>query len=140
MAFLEQFVALTVATVKADREVSQVELDTIDSLAEGLQLDANAVKSAVKSELQKNVSVEEVAKAVSSQEDKELLLQACTIVALADNKLQSQEVDLLLKVCSALGLSQSSLVLSVAAVCQNNRAIQIEGNDSTFEDEIIIED
>lgn len=140
MNFLEQFAALTVATVKADREVAQVELDTIATLAEGLELDSAAVKAAVEKELKANNSIGSIAKTVGSQEDKELLLQSCIIVALADNKLQLKEVELLTQVCSALGLSQSTLLLSVAAVCQNNRAIQIEGNDSTFEDEIIIED
>lgn len=140
MNFLEQFAALTVATVKADREVAQVELDTIATLAEGLELDSAAVKAAVEKELKANNSIDSIAKTVGSQEDKELLLQSCIIVALADNKLQLKEVELLTQVCSALGLSQSTLLLSVAAVCQNNRAIQIEGNDSTFEDEIIIED
>ena len=48
MDFLEQFVALTVATVKADREMEQKEVDTIVFLADGLKLDTEAVAKAIK--------------------------------------------------------------------------------------------
>lgn len=140
MNFVEQFAALTVATVKADRQISPVELDTISRLAEELDLKAEEVSAAVNAELSKNTSAEEVAKQVSNVEDKNLLLESCIVVALADNVLQEKEVDLLSKLTSALGLPQSKLVLTIAAVCQNNRAIKIDGNDAEFLDEILLDD
>ena len=48
MDFLEQFVALTVATVKADREMEQKEVDTIVFLADGLKLDTEKVANIIK--------------------------------------------------------------------------------------------
>lgn len=140
MTFVQQFVALTVATVKADREVKQAELDAVMQLAEGLNLDAAEVKSLIDAELSKNTSVVDIAKTVGNDTDKEVLFQSCVIVALADNDLCAKEVDLLSDICSAMSLPQSLLVLSVAAVCQNNRQIKIEGNESDFDqDELIVD-
>lgn len=140
MNFQEQFVALTALTVKADREISQCEIDTIIMLAEGLKLNVDEVKKSIQSNLYQNSSVESIARTVAT-EDKLVMLESCIIVALADNKLQVKEVEFLTKLNNALGLPQTAFVLSIASVCQNNRQIKIEGNDSDFDkDEVVIED
>ena len=128
MDFLEQFVTLTVATVKADRDMSQKEIDTIVLLAEGLKLDTEAVTKAIKTKMYQHDSAEAIARSVAS-ENKLVIMQACILVALADNKLKMQEVEFLNKINSALGLPQSAFVLAIASVCQNNPQIQIEGNE-----------
>lgn len=127
MDFLEQFVTLTVATVKADREMSQKEIDTIVLLAEGLKLDTEAVAKAIKTKMYQHDSAEAIARSVAA-ENKLVIMQACILVALADNKLKMQEVDFLNKINAAFGLPQAAFVLAIASVCQNNPQIEIEGN------------
>ena len=132
MDFLEQFVALTVATVKADREMEQKEVDTIVFLADGLKLDTEAVAKAIKTKMYQHDSAEAIARTVAA-ENKLVLMQSCILVALADNKLKLQEVEFLNKINIALGLPQSAFVLAIASVCQNNPQIQIEGNETNSE-------
>ena len=132
MDFLEQFVTLTVATVKADREMSQKEIDTIVLIAEGLKLDTEAVAKAIKTKMYQHDSAEAIARSVAA-ENKLVIMQACILVALADNKLKMQEVEFLNKINSAFGLPQSAFVLAIASVCQNNPQIQIEGNETNPE-------
>ncbi len=127
MDFLEQFVTLTVATVKADREMSQKEIDTIVLLAEGLKLDTEAVAKAIKTKMYQHDSAEAIARSVAA-ENKLVIMQACILVALADNKLKMQEVEFLNKINAAFGLPQAAFVLAIASVCQNNPQIEIEGN------------
>ena len=129
MDFLEQFVTLTVATVKADREMSQKEIDTIVLLAEGLKLDAEAVAKAIKTKMYQHDSAEAIARSVAA-ENKLVIMQACILVALADNKLKMQEVEFLNKINAAFGLPQAAFVLAIASVCQNNPHIEIEGNET----------
>ena len=127
MDFLEQFVTLTVATVKADREMSQKEIDTIVLLAEGLKLDTETVAKAIKTKMYQHDSAEAIARSVAA-ENKLVIMQACILVALADNKLKMQEVEFLNKINAAFGLPQAAFVLAIASVCQNNPQIEIEGN------------
>ncbi len=129
MDFLEQFVTLTVATVKADREMSQKEIDTIVLLAEGLKLDTEAVAKAIKTKMYQHDSAEAIARSVAA-ENKLVIMQACILVALADNKLKMKEVEFLNKINAAFGLPQAAFVLAIASVCQNNPQIEIEGNET----------
>lgn len=129
MDFLEQFVTLTVATVIADREMSQKEIDTIVLLAEGLKLDTEAVAKAIKTKMYQHDSAEAIARSVAA-ENKLVIMQACILVALADNKLKMKEVEFLNKINAAFGLPQAAFVLAIASVCQNNPQIEIEGNET----------
>lgn len=140
--FTEQFVALTIATLKADGKERLDELGAILALAEGLELDKDEVENLIRQETQNTKrDLIEVAKSVTDMHDKEALMEACTIVALSDNELAEKEVDLLTTICNALGLSTSKMVLAIASVAQNNRDIKIAGNNNNFaEDEIIVED
>lgn len=129
MNFLEQFVAITLATVKADRDVSQKEIDTIVLLADGLKMDVEAVKKTIESKMYQHDSAEAIARSVAA-ENKLVVMQACILVALADGKLQLKEVELLNSINGALGLPQSTLILAIASICQNNPDIKIEGNET----------
>ena len=91
--------------------------------------------------MQNPSSIEAAAKLATDAEEKSLLLEACILIAVADNSLDLKEVEVLTKVCEALGLSQSKMALTLAAIAQNNRQIKIVGNDSDFDgDEMIFED
>ncbi|MCQ2192838.1 MAG: TerB family tellurite resistance protein [Paludibacteraceae bacterium] len=139
--FTEQIAALTVATAVANGKIETEELTEIYGLADSLELDANELKTAVAKEMQNPSSIEAAAKLATDAEEKSLLLEACILIAVADNSLDLKEVEVLTKVCEALGLSQSKMALTLAAIAQNNRQIKIVGNDSDFDgDEMIFED
>lgn len=129
MEFIDQFVALTTATVKADRDLNQKEIDTILMLAQSFKLDTEAVAKAIESKLYQHESAESIARSVEN-DNKLVLMQCCILVALADNKLNLQEVEFLNKINNALGLPTSTFVLAIASICQNNTNIQIEGNET----------
>lgn len=129
MEFIDQFVALTTATVKADRDLNQKEIDTILMLAQSFKLDTEAVAKTIESKLYQHESAESIARSVEN-DNKLVLMQCCILVALADNKLNLQEVEFLNKINNALGLPTSTFVLAIASICQNNTNIQIEGNET----------
>lgn len=127
MEFIDQFVALTTATVKADRDLNQKEIDTILMLAQSFKLDTEAVAKALETKLYQQDNPEYIARTVDA-ENKLVLMQCCILVALADNKLNLKEVEFLNKINNALGLPTSTMVLAIASICQNNPQIEIEGN------------
>lgn len=129
MEFIDQFVALTTATVKADRDLNQKEIDTILMLAQSFKLDTEAVAKALETKLYQQDNPEYIARTVDA-ENKLVLMQCCILVALADNKLNLKEVEYLNKINNAMGLPTSTFVLAIASICQNNPNIQIEGNEA----------
>ena len=129
MEFVDQFVALTSATVKADRDLNQKEIDTIIMLAQSFKLDTEAVAKALETKLYQQDNPEYIARTVEA-DNKLVLMQCCILVALADNKLNLKEVEFLNKINNAMGLPTSTFVLAIASICQNNPNIQIEGNET----------
>lgn len=129
MEFIDQFVALTSATVKADRDLNQKEIDTILMLAQSFKLDTEAVAKALETKLYQQDNPEYIARTVEA-DNKLVLMQCCILVALADNKLNLKEVEFLNKINNAMGLPTSTFVLAIASICQNNPNIQIEGNET----------
>lgn len=129
MEFVDQFVALTSATVKADRDLNQKEIDTILMLAQSFKLDTEAVAKALETKLYQQDNPEYIARTVEA-DNKLVLMQCCILVALADNKLNLKEVEFLNKINNAMGLPTSTFVLAIASICQNNPNIQIEGNET----------
>lgn len=132
--FTEQFVALTMATLKADGRALRDEIGAIKALAERFNLNAPEVEKLIHLEAQKkDVDPIAVAKNVSEQADKILLLEASAVVALSDRNLDEKEVDLLLAISNALGLPMSKFVLSIARVVQDDPNIQIAGKFRKYE-------
>lgn len=129
MEFVDQFVALTTATVKSDRDLNQKEIDTILMLAQSFKLDTEAVAKALETKLYQQDNPEYIARTVEA-DNKLVLMQCCILVALADNKLNLKEVEFLNKINNAMGLPTSTFVLAIASICQNNPNIEIEGNEA----------
>lgn len=142
--FTKQFVALTMATLRADGIIEQVELDTIKQQAADLELDPIEVEKAiaVENSIQENVDIEkyikEIGSTVDNLGDKHCIMDGCILVALSDKILKESEVKVLKFVCEALGFSLERMVLDIAIITQNDRSIKIEGSDSDFD--VIIED
>jgi len=144
--FTKQFVALTMATLRADGIIEQVELDTIKEQAADLELDMVEVEKCIaeESNIQKNVNIEsyikEIGSSVENLGDKHCIMDGCILVALSDKILKESEIKVLKFVCEALGFSLERMVLDIAIIAQNDRSIKIEGSDSNFDEVIEDED
>ena len=115
-------------------------------MAADLECDADETAKLMLEEQDKQIKhadiqsyIADVAKTVGSQEDRQLIMEACVQVALADKKLTTKEVDVLLAVCQALQCNLSALICNIAIVAQNDRDIKIEGSDADFSEEFLDE-
>lgn len=138
--FTKQFVAMTMATLRADGIIETVELETIKQLAADLELDAELVEKTIIEEntKQEGIDIEaymkEVAKTVTNEEDKQYIMDGCIQVALADQILKEDEVKVLMYICNALEFSLERMILDIAIIAQNDRGIKIEGSFSNFDE------
>ena len=144
--FNQQLVALTMATLRADGKADATEIEVIKRVAADLECPADETARLMLEEHEKQANrpdmqayIADVAKTVINPEDRQLIMEACVQVALADKKLTTQEVDVLLMVCHALQCNLSVLVCNIAIVTQNDRDIKIEGSDADFTEEYIEE-
>lgn len=142
--FNQQLVALTMATLRADGKMDTAEVDVIRRVGDDLEVDANTIEELLKQENEKQnqcpdirAYIAEVAKTVENRDDKQLIMEACVQVALADKELATKEVAILLMICRALDCGLERLICDIAIFAQNDRSIKIEGSDADFdEDEI----
>ena len=145
--FNQQLVALTMATLRADGKVDTAEVEVIKRVAADLECDASEITKLLLEENEKQAKcpdiysyIAEVGKTVEEPADKQLIMEACTQVALADKVLASKEVEVLLMVCRALHCGLERLVCDIAICAQNDRDIKIEGSDADFTEEFIEEE
>lgn len=139
MNFTQQFVAMTMAALRADGMMESVEMDAIKRMAADLELNPAEVDKAILDEIKNNSDLDEVAKSVTDYNEACLIMEACIQVVLADDVLEEKEVSLLLRLSQVLNLPTERMVLALAAIAQNDRNIRIKGNDSDFEADEIIE-
>ena len=139
-------VALTMATLRADGKTDAAELEKIKQVASDLNCSVEETDKFIREEKEKQsqssdicVYVADVAGTVETQEEKHLITEACVQVALADKKLTTKEVDVLLMVCNALGGNPAKMICDIAIFVQNDRDIKIEGSDSDFMEEFLDE-
>lgn len=144
--FNQQLVALTMATLRADGKVDTAEVEVIKRVAADLECDASEITKLLLEENEKQAKcadiysyIAEVGKTVENPADKQLIMEACTQVALADKVLDTKEVAVLLMVCRALDCGLERLVCDIAIFAQNDRDIKIEGSDADFTEEFIEE-
>lgn len=140
MNFTQQFVAMTMAALRADGMMESVEMDAIKRMAADLELNPAEVDKAILEEIKNNSDFDEVARSVTDYNEACLIMEACIQVVLADDVLEEKEVSLLLRLSQALNLPTERMVLALAAIAQNDRNIRIKGNDSDFEADEIIEE
>ena len=140
MNFTQQFVAMTMAALRADGMMESVEMDAIKRMAADLELNPAEVDKAILDEIKNNSDFDEVARSVTDYNEACLIMEACIQVVLADDVLEEKEVSLLLRLSQALNLPTERMVLALAAIAQNDRNIRIKGNDSDFEADEIIEE
>lgn len=145
--FNQQLVALTMATLRADGKVDTAEVEVIKRVAADLECDASEITKLLLEENEKQAKcadiysyIAEVGKTVENPADKQLIMEACTQVALADKVLDTKEVAVLLMVCRALDCGLERLVCDIAIFAQNDRDIKIEGSDADFTEDYIEEE
>lgn len=144
--FNQQLVALTMATLRADGKMEATEVEVIKRVAKDLECDTAETTKLLLEENEKQAKcpdiysyIAEVGKTVEDTADKQLIMEACTQVALADKELASKEVEVLLAVCSALKGNVARMVCDIAAITQIDRDIKIEGSDANFDEDEILE-
>jgi uncharacterized tellurite resistance protein B-like protein len=144
--FNQQLVALTMATLRADGKVDTAEVEVIKRVAADLECDASEITKLLLEENEKQAQcpdiysyIAEVGKTVEEPADKQLIMEACIQVALADKVLDTKEVAVLLMVCRALDCGLERLICDIAIFAQNDRDIKIEGSDADFTEEFIEE-
>ena len=145
--FNRQLVALTMATLRADGKVDTAEVEVIKRVATDLECDASEITKLLLEENEKQAKcpdiysyIAEVGKTVEEPADKQLIMEACIQVALADKVLDTKEVAVLLMVCRALDCGLERLVCDIAIFAQNDRDIKIEGSDADFSEEYMEEE
>lgn len=145
--FNQQLVALTMATLRADGKVDTAEVEVIKRVAADLECDASEITKLLLEENEKQAKcpdiysyIAEVGKTVEDPADKQLIMEACIQVALADKVLAEKEAEVLIAVCNALKGNVARMVCDIAIFAQNDRDIKIEGSDANFDDEFIEEE
>ncbi len=145
--FNQQLVALTMATLRADGKVDAAEIDVIKRVAADLECDASEITKLLLEENEKQAKcpdiysyIAEVGKTVEDPADKQLIMEACIQVALADKTLAEEEVGILLTVCNSLEANGARMICDIAIFAQNDRDIKIEGSDANFSEEIVEEE
>ena len=145
--FNQQLVALTMATLRADGKVDAAEIDVIKRVAADLECDASEITKLLLEENEKQAKcpdiysyIAEVGKTVEDPADKQLIMEACIQVALADKTLAEEEVGILLTVCNSLEANGVRMICDIAIFAQNDRDIKIEGSDANFSEEIVEEE
>ena len=145
--FNQQLVALTMATLRADGKVDTAEVEVIKRVAADLECDASEITKLLLEENEKQAKcpdiysyIAEVGKTVEDSADKQLIMEACTQVALADKVLAEKEVGILLTVCNSLEANGARMICDIAIFAQNDRDIKIEGSDADFTEEYMEEE
>lgn len=145
--FNQQLVALTMATLRADGKVDTAEVEVIKRVAADLECDAAETTKLLIEENEKQAKctdiysyIAEVGKTVEDTADKQLIMEACIQVALADKVLTEEEVGILLAVCNSLEANGARMICDIAIFAQNDRDIKIEGSDADFAEEYMEEE
>ena len=144
--FNQKLVALAMATLRADGKVDLSELGTVKRIAADLEFPVSETEKLIQEEQEKqsqcsNIKdyIASVSNQVGNPEEKQLIMEACIQVALADKKLDTKEVSLLLEICRALDCNLAKMICTIAIFAQNDRDIKIEGNDADFTEELVEE-
>lgn len=145
--FNKQLVALTLATLRADDKVDAAEIEVIKKVATDIECSADETTKLLLEENEKQAKcsdirtyIAEMGKTVENLDDKQLIMEACIQVALADKVLDTKEVAVLLMICRALNCGLERLVCDIAIFAQNDRSIKIEGSDANFDEDEITEE
>ena len=145
--FNQQLVALTLATLRADGKVDAAEIEVIKQVTTNIECSADETTKLLLEENEKQAKcsdirtyIAEMGKTVENLDDKQLIMEACIQVALADKVLDTKEVAVLLMICRALNCGLERFVCDIAIFAQNDRSIKIEGSDANFDEDEITEE
>ena len=106
----KDYVALTVATLKADGKRKPAEFEAIKRFAKSLNFDVKEIGRLINKELSDPSDISTVINSITEESDRHTALEACIFVAISDNIFAQKEIDLLLPVCKALGFTEETLL------------------------------
>lgn len=107
---VKDFIALTMATLKADGKRKYSEYKAIKDYAQKLNMDSREVQQCIGNELSEPSDISDVISSIHDEADRLSALKACIAVAIADNLFAQKEIDLSLPICKALGFDEDTLM------------------------------
>lgn len=134
---IENIATIIAAAIWADGEYDEAEKVTVEEIADALELDLSAFKSAIDKQIkaldkmsanQTNAALQDAADAVDDEEIG-IVFEAALQMLLADSELSRSEVSNMLVIADALGIEHEDAILMLADLVKEESDLSINTAD-----------
>ena len=134
---IENIATIIAAAIWADGEYDEAEKVTVEEIADALELDLSAFKSAIDKQIkaldkmsanQTNAALQDAAEAVDDEEIG-IVFEAALQMFLADSELSRSEVSNMLVIADALGIEHEDAILMLADLVKEESDLSINMAD-----------
>ena len=134
---IENIATIIAAAIWADGEYDEAEKVTVEEIADALELDLSAFKSAIDKQIkaldkmsanQTNAALQDAAEAVDDEEIG-IVFEAALQMLLADSELSRSEVSNMLVIADALGIEHEDAILMLADLVKEESDLSINMAD-----------
>lgn len=134
---IENIATIIAAAIWADGEYDEAEKVTVEEIADALELDLSAFKSAIDKQIkaldkmsanQTNAALQDAADAVDDEEIG-IVFEAALQMLLADSELSRSEVSNMLVIADALGIEHEDAILMLADLVKEESDLSINMTD-----------
>ncbi|MBQ0136876.1 MAG: hypothetical protein Q4F69_01570 [Bacteroidia bacterium] len=134
---IENIATIIAAAIWADGEYDEAEKVTVEEIADALELDLSAFKSAIDKQIkaldkmsanQTNAALQDAADAVDDEEIG-IVFEAALQMLLADSELSRSEVSNMLVIADALGIEHEDAILMLADLVKEESDLSINMAD-----------
>ena len=134
---IENIATIIAAAIWADGEYDEAEKVTVEEIADALELDLSAFKSAIDKQInaldkmsanQTNAALQDAADAVDDEEIG-IVFEAALQMFLADSELSRSEVSNMLVIADALGIEHEDAILMLADLVKEESDLSINMAD-----------
>ena len=134
---IENIATIIAAAIWADGEYDEAEKVTVEEIADALELDLSAFKSAIDKQIkaldkvsanQTNATLQDAADAVDDEEIG-IVFEAALQMLLADSELSRSEVSNMLVIADALGIEHEDAILMLADLVKEESDLSINMAD-----------
>ncbi|MCQ2317431.1 MAG: hypothetical protein MJZ90_00720 [Bacteroidales bacterium] len=134
---IENIATIIAAAIWADGEYDEAEKVTVEEIADALELDLSAFKSAIDKQIkaldkmsanQTNAALQDAADAVDDEEIG-IVFEAALQMLLADSELSRSEVSNMLVISDALGIEHEDAILMLADLVKEESDLSINMAD-----------
>lgn len=134
---IENIATIIAAAIWADGEYDEAEKVTVEEIADALELDLSAFKSAIDKQIkaldkmsanQTNAALQDAAEAVDDEEIG-IVFEAALQMLLADSELSRSEVSNMLVIADALGIEHEDAILMLADLVKEESDLSINTAD-----------